>query len=84
MRSLKPPQLIRELDRKNQSMKIIVIQPLLSGDISTEKVTKFKLDMNQFSVVDRVEFFKQASELICSNLINVSITKEKLQRDYKR
>jgi len=65
-------------------MKIVVIQPSSAGDISTENVTEFKLDINQFSVVDRFYFLKEASELICSYLISVSILKEKLQRYYKK
>ena len=65
-------------------MKIEVFEPSSIGDISTKKITEFKFDMNQFSVVDRVDFFKKASELICSDLINVFVTKENLQRNYKR
>ena len=65
-------------------MKIEVFEPSSTGDISTKKITEFKFDMNQFSVVDRVNFFKKASEFICSDLINVFVTKENLQRDYKR
>ena len=39
--------------------------------------------MNQFSVVDKVDFFKQTSELICSNLVNTLVSKDKLFRDFK-
>ena len=40
--------------------------------------------MSQFSIVDKVDLFKQTSELICSDLISTSISKEKLQRDYRK
>lgn len=40
--------------------------------------------MNQFSVVDKVDFFKQTSELICSNLMSTSVSKDKLYRDFKK
>ena len=40
--------------------------------------------MNQFSVVDKVDFFKQTSEFICSNLISTSVSKDKLVRDFKK
>ena len=40
--------------------------------------------MSQFSIVDKVDFFKQTSELICSDLINTSASKEKLQRDFRK
>ena len=40
--------------------------------------------MNQFSVVDKVEFFKQTSELICFNLINTTVSKYKLFRDFRK
>ena len=49
-----------------------------------ENITKFKFNMGQFSVVDKVDFFKQTSEMICSNLISTSASKDKLQRDFKR
>ena len=40
--------------------------------------------MNQFSVVNKVDFFKQNSELICSNLINTTVSKDKLFRDFRK
>ena len=40
--------------------------------------------MNQISVVDIVDFFKQTSELICSNLINTTVSKDKLFRDFRK
>ena len=65
-------------------MKIVVIQPTTVGEAKRQKITKFKLNMNQFSVVDKVEFFKQTSELICSNLISTTVSKDKLVRDFKK
>ena len=40
--------------------------------------------MNQFSVVDKADFFKQTSELIFSNLISTTVSKDKLFRDFKK
>ena len=40
--------------------------------------------MGQFSVVDRVDLFKQINEIICFDLIRTSLSKDKLQRDFKR
>lgn len=40
--------------------------------------------MSQFSVVDKVDFFKKISELICSDLIATSVSKDKLYREYKK
>ena len=40
--------------------------------------------MGQFSVIDKVDLFKQTSEIICSNLISTSISKDNLQRYFKR
>ena len=82
--SAQPPQLISPLDKKNQMMKIVVIQLATTRDIQNNKITKFKLNMNQFSVVDKVDFFEQTSELICSNLINTISLKDKLFRDFKK
>ena len=39
--------------------------------------------MNQLSVSDKVDLFKKTSELIFSGLINWSVAKDRLQRDYK-
>lgn len=50
----------------------------------TEKITEFKLNMGQFNVIDNVDMFKQTSEIICSDLISSSVSKDKLQRDFKR
>ena len=49
-------------------MKIVVIHPTTVGDAQNKKIIEFKLSMNQFSVVDKVDFFIQISKLICSNL----------------
>ena len=65
-------------------MKIVVIQPATIGDVQNKKIIEFKLNMNQFSVVDKVEFFQHTSELICSNLINTIVSKDKLFRDFKK
>ena len=40
--------------------------------------------MGQFSVMDKVDFFKQTSELICSDLIATSVSKDKLFRENKK
>ena len=65
-------------------MKIAIIQPLGTGDPQNKKITEFKINMSQFSVVDKVDFFKQTSELICSNLISTSISKDKLFKDFNK
>ena len=60
------------------------MQPPITGDPQTKKVTEFKLNMSQFSIVDKVDFFKQTSEIISFDLINTSISKDKLQRDLRK
>ena len=65
-------------------MKIAMIQPTTVGEAHKKKITEFKLNMNQFNVVDKVDFFKQTSELICSNLINTIVSKDKLFRDFRK
>ena len=65
-------------------MKIVVIQPPSTGDLQNKKLIEFKLNMNQFSVVDKVDFFKQTTELIFLNLINTTMSKDKLFRDFKK
>ena len=60
-------------------MKIAVIQLPKEGDTFNEKVTKFKFNMGQFSVVEKVDLLKQTSQLICSDLINTFVSKDKLQ-----
>ena len=65
-------------------MKIVVIQPTTVGEAQKKKITEFKLNMNQFSVVNKVDFFKQTSELICSNLISTIVSKDKFFRDFRK
>ena len=78
------PQLISALDKDTQLMTITVIQPPKASDMLNEKITKFKFNMGQFCVVDKVYLFKQASEMICLDLISTYVSKDKLQRDFKR
>ena len=59
LRSTQPPQLISALDGKSQMMKIVVIQPATVGDTQKKNIIEFKLNMNQFSVVDKVDFFNK-------------------------
>ena len=49
-----------------------------------EKITEFKFNMDEFGVVDKVDLFKQTSEMICFDLIRTSVSRDKLQRDFKR
>ena len=84
LRSTQPPQLISALDKRSQLMKITVIQPPRIGDPQNKKITGFKLNMSQFSVVDKVDFLKQTSEIIFSNLIRTIVSKDKLFRDFKK
>ena len=65
-------------------MKIAVIESSSTSGLPSENVIEFKLDIGQFNVMDRVDFFKQTSELICSDLVNVSISKKKLQNNFKK
>lgn len=83
LRSIQP-QLISALDKKSQMMKIIVIQPQGTGDIQNKKIIEFKLNMNQLFLVDKVVFFKQTSEIVCSNLISTIVSKDKLFKDFKK
>ena len=64
LRSTQPPRLISASDKKSHLMKIVVIQPLLTGDPHGKKITKFKLNLSQFSNIDKENLFKQTSELI--------------------
>ena len=54
------------------------------GEVQKKMITEFKLNMNQFSVVDKVEIFKLESELICSNLISTIVSNNKFIRDFKK
>ena len=84
LRITQPPQLISALDKKSHPLKIVVIQPPLIGYSQGTKITEFKLNMSQFSIVYKVYLFKQSSKLICSDLINALVSKEKLQRDFRK
>lgn len=65
-------------------MKVAVIQPSIRGQSIEKEITEFKLNMVQFSIVDKVDFFKQTSELICSNLIATLVSKDKLFKENKK
>lgn len=67
MKDTQSPQLISALEKDTQLMKIAVIQPPKSGVMPTEKITEFKLNMDQFSVIAKVDLLKQSSEIICSD-----------------
>ena len=84
MKDTKSPQLISDLDIDTQLMRIAMIQPLEAGDMPNEKITKFKFNIGQFSVVDKADLFKQTGEIICYDLISTFVSKDKLQRDFKR
>jgi hypothetical protein len=45
-------------------MKIVVIQPPLTGDPQGKKINEFKLNLSQFNIVDKVDLPKKTSELI--------------------
>ena len=72
------------LDKESQMMKVAVIQPTIRGQSTEKEITEFKLNMSQFSMVDKVDFFKQTSEFICSDLIATSVSKDKLFRENKK
>ena len=65
-------------------MKKVAIKPSSTSGLSSEKAIEFKLDMSQFNVMERVDFFKQTNELLCSDLVNVSISKENFQKNFKK
>ena len=58
LRATQPQQLVTALDKKSQMMKVVVIQPPVRREIPNKKITEFKLNMSQFSVVDKVDFLK--------------------------
>ena len=78
MKDTQFPQLISSLDKDTQLMIIAVIQPPKAGGMPTEKITKFKINMVMFSVIDNVDMFKKTSEIICSDLISTYVSKDKL------
>ena len=53
-----PPQMLTTLDKESQMMKVAVIQPPIIGKSTEKEKTEFKLNMGQFSIVDKVDFFK--------------------------
>jgi hypothetical protein len=65
LRAENPPQMLTTLDKESQMMKVAVIQPPIRGQSTENEITEFKLNMSQFNIVDKVDFFKQISELIC-------------------
>ena len=81
MKSTAAPRLISALDREKQMLKVAIIQPSKAKNTSEDKVTEIKFNMNQFSISDKVDMFKQTSELICSDLISTSVAKDKFQKD---
>lgn len=84
MKDTQSPQLISALDKDTQLMRIAVIHPPTTCNMLIEKITEFKFNMVQFGAVDKVDMFKQTGEIICSNLVSTSVSKDKLQRDFKR
>ena len=84
LKSTAAPQLISALDKEKQMLKVAIIQPSKAKNVSKEKVTEIKFNMNQFSISDKVDLFKQTSELICLDLISASVAKYRLQKDYKK
>ena len=76
--------MLTTLDKESQMMKVVVIQPPITGKSTDKEITEFKLNMSQFNIVDKVDFFKQTGELICSDLIATSVSKDKLFRENKK
>ena len=76
--------MLTTLDKESKMMKVAVIQPPIRGQSTDKKITEFKLNMSQFSIMDKVDFFKQTSELICSDLIATLVSKDKLFRENKK
>ena len=50
--------MLTTLDKESQMMKVAVIQPPIRGQSTEKEITEFKLNMGQFSIVDKVDFFK--------------------------
>ena len=44
LRSTQPPQLLSALNKKNQLMKIVVIQLAIVGEVQKKKITEFKMN----------------------------------------
>ena len=58
LKSPSTPLLISALDKDKKILKVAVIQPSKAKDVSEDEVTKFKFNMNQFNVIDKVDLFK--------------------------
>ena len=58
LRSTQPPQFISALDKKSHLMKIVVIQPPVTGDPQGKKIIEFKLNMSQFRIIYKVYLFR--------------------------
>ena len=52
-----PPQMLTTLDKESKMLKVAVIQPPIRGQSTNKEITEFKLNMSQFSIVDKVDFF---------------------------
>ena len=65
-------------------MKVAAIQPPIKRKSTEKEITEIKLNMGQFSIVDKVDFFKQTNELICSDLIVTWVSKDKLFKENKK
>lgn len=76
--------MLTTLDKESQMMKVAVIQPPIRGKSTKKEITEFKINIGQFSIVDKVDFFKQTSELIYSDLIATLVSKDKLFRENKK
>ena len=76
--------MLTTLDKESQMMKVAVIQPPIRGQSTDKGITEFKLNMNQFSIVDKIDFFKQTSGPNCSDIIATSVSKDKLFRENKK
>lgn len=76
--------MLTTFDKESQMLKVVVIQPPIRGQSTDKGIIEFKLNMSQFSIVYKVDFFKQTSELICYDLIAPSVSKDKLFRENKK
>ena len=76
--------MLTTLDKESQMLKVGVIQPPIRGQSTNKEIVEFKLNISQFSIVDEVDFFKQTSEIIYSDLIATSVSNDKLFRENKK
>ena len=58
-------------------LKVAIIHPSKAKSTSEDKVTEIKFNMNQFSISDKVDLFKQTSVLICLGHISASLSKDR-------